>query len=428
MGKPFKDTLSLEDALRINGPMAFNIMLKPAGSLCNLDCQYCYYLDKSEIYGGHEPRMTEEMLETVVREYIQANDVPEVTFNWHGGEPLVLGLDFYKKALEFEHRYAAGKTVHNTLQTNGTLLTQEWVEFFRKNQFLIGISIDGPKDIHDRYRKDKAGRPTFDRVLSGVRLLREGGVEFNTMSTVNRYSEGRGLEVYQFLKSLGTRFMQFMPVVEHVKYPLGPDGKPVKRARPFIVNPSAEGSVLAPWSVSDIGFGRFMCDIFDRWVRNDVGTWYVNLFDATLANWCGVMPGSCVYAKTCGGNSVIEHNGDLYACDHFVYPEYLLGNITDKSIRDMMQSERQLRFGTDKRNTLPGRCARCKYLFACNGECPKHRFNRTESGDTGLNALCEGYRMFYAHVDKYMGIMRSLLEQQRPPAEIMLQFRLGLLM
>ena len=427
MGKPFQDTLSLEDALRINGPMAFNIMLKPAGSLCNLDCQYCYYLDKSEIYGGHEPRMSLDMLETVVREYIQANDVPEVTFNWHGGEPLILGLDFYKKALEFERRYADGKIIHNTLQTNGTLITREWADFFRDNDFLIGISLDGPKDIHDRYRKDKAGRPSFDRVIAGLQLLQQGGVEFNTMSTVNHFSEGRGLEVYQFLKSLGSRYMQFMPVVEHVKYPLDANGKPLKHARPFIVNPSAEGSVLAPWSVSDIGYGRFMCDIFDWWVRYDVGTYYVNLFDATLANWCGAMPGTCVHARACGGNSVIEHNGDLYPCDHFVYPEYLLGNITDKSIREMMQSDKQVRFGTDKRGTLPTKCFRCKYLFACNGECPKHRFNRTERGDTGLNALCEGYRLFYTHVDKYMGIMRSLLEQKRAPAEIMVQFRLGLL-
>ena len=415
MGKPLQDTLTLDDALRINGPMAFNIMLKPAGSLCNLDCQYCYYLDKSEIYGGREPRMSEEMLEHVVREYIQANDVPEVTFNWHGGEPLILGLDFYKKALEFERRYADGKVIHNTLQTNGTLITREWADFFRDNRFLVGISIDGPQDIHDRYRKDKTGRPSFERVIAGLGLLREGGVEFNTLSTVNHFSEGRGLEVYQFLKSLGSRYMQFMPVVEHVKYPMDRNGKRLRHGRPFIVNPSAEGSVLAPWSVSDIGYGRFMCDIFDWWVRHDVGTCFVNLFDATLANWCGVMPGTCVYAQACGG--------DLYPCDHFVYPEYLFGNITEKGIREMMQSDRQIRFGTDKRGALPTRCIRCKYLFACNGECPKHRFNRTESGDTGLNALCEGYKLFYSHVDRYMGIMRSLLEQKRSPAGIMALLR-----
>ena len=238
----FADTLTLQDAARIGGPLSFNIMLKPAGSLCNLDCNYCYYLDKAAIYGGREPVMTEEMLETVVREYIAANDVPQVSFNWHGGEPLVLGLDFYRKAVAFERKYADGKQILNTIQTNGTLLNREWTEFFRKNGFLVGISIGGPKDIHDRYRKDKGGAPTFDKVLRGVGLLYSGGVEFNTMSTVNKASEGRGLEVYQFLKSIGSRYMQFMPVVEHVKYPLNAAGKPVKGARPFIVDPKEENA------------------------------------------------------------------------------------------------------------------------------------------------------------------------------------------
>ena len=423
--KPFEHTLSLEDAQRISGPSAFNIMLKPAGSLCNLDCQYCYYLDKAEIYGGKEPRMTAAMLETVVRDYIQANDVPEVTFNWHGGEPLILGLDFYRKALELERQYADGKIIHNTLQTNGTLITSEWADFLDENDFLVGISIDGPADIHDRYRRDKGGFPTFDRVMSGLRKLQTAGAEYNTMSTVNRFSEGRGLEVYQFLKSIGSRFMQFMPVVEHVRYPLLPNGKTNKKARPFIVNPSTDGAILAPWSISDIAYGRFMCDIFDWWVRNDVGQYYVNLFDATLANWCGAMPGTCVHARVCGGNAVIEHNGDLYPCDHFVYPEYLLGNIRDNDIRSMMQSHKQTDFGLDKRAKLPAKCARCKYLFACNGECPKHRFNKTEHGDTGLNALCLGYYKFYDHVAPYMEVMKSLLKEKRAPAEIIPMARMG---
>jgi len=418
MGQPFKDQILLEDAVRITGPASFNIMLKPAGSLCNLDCHYCYYLDKAEIYGGKEPRITEEMLETVVREYIAANDVPEVTFNWHGGEPLVLGLDFYKKAMELERKYADGKTVHNTIQTNGTLLDAEWAEFFRKEDFLVGLSLDGPRDIHDKYRKDKGGFPTFDRVMKGLRILQSHGVQFNTLSTINKACEGRGLEVYQFLKSAGSQYMQFMPVVEHVKYPLDASGKPRKNARPYIVDPATEGAQLAFWSVSSMGFGKFMCDIFDYWVRNDVGRYYVGLFDATLANWCGVMPGTCVYSKTCGGNSVIEHNGDLYPCDHFVYTKYLLGNIREKSIRSMMESPEQVRFGIDKRNTLPSKCFRCKYLFACNGECPKHRFNRTETGDTGLNALCSGYYTFYDHTAPYMEKMKELLENKQPPAFI----------
>lgn len=410
MPKPFQDTLMLEDAVRINGPAAFNIMLKPAGSLCNLDCHYCYYLDKADIYHGNEPRMTLEMLETVIREYIAANDVPEVTFNWHGGEPLVLGLDFYRKAVEMEGKYAAGKTIHNTLQTNGTLLTREWADFFRGNGFLVGISIDGPEFIHDCYRKDKGGAPTFSRVLHGIELLRQGDVQFNTMSTVNNVSEGHGRQVYDFLKSLGSHYMQFMPVVEHVVY---------DKARPHIVDPSTSGATLARWSVSARGFGEFMCEIFDEWVCNDVGQYYVNLFDATLANWCGVMPGTCAYARTCGGNSVIEHNGDLYPCDHFVYPRYLLGNIKTDSIRSMMTSSKQLRFGIDKWNTLPDKCIRCKYVRLCNGECPKHRFNRTESGESGLNALCAGYRMFFEHTEPYMKVMKTLLEQKCAPANVM---------
>jgi len=422
MGQPFKDTVFIDDAIRINGPMAFNIMIKPAGSLCNLDCQYCYYLDKSEIYGGLEPRMSLEMLEIVVREYIKANDVPEVTFNWHGGEPTILGIDFYRKALEFENKYAGGKTIHNTLQTNGTLLNAEWADFFRRNNFLIGISLDGPKDIHDRYRRDKGGNPTFDRVVAGLKSLRDHGVEFNTMSTVNKFSEGRGLEVYQFLKSQDSRYIQFMPVVEHVKYPEGPNGKINKFGRPSIVCPDTPGSKLAPWSVSAFGYGRFMRDIFDYWVRNDVGTCFLNLFDATLANWCGVMPGTCAHAGICGGNSVVEHNGDMYPCDHFVYPKYRLGNIADRDIRTMMESVEQRKFGIDKRSSLPSKCIRCDYLFACNGGCPKHRFNKTESGDTGLNALCEGYRYFYSHTDKYMRAMKQLLEKHRPPADIMAVF------
>ena len=419
MPHPFQDMLLLEDAVRLTGPAAFNIMLKPAGSLCNLDCNYCYYLDKSDIYGGKEPRMSLEMLEEVIRAYIGANDVPEVQFNWHGGEPLVLGLDFYRKAMDLVRKHAGDKTVHHTIQTNGTLLTREWAAFFRENGFLVGISLDGPRDIHDKYRKDKGGAPTFDRVLRGLALLQEGGVEFNTLSTVNKVSEGRGLEVYSFLKSVGSRYMQFMPVVEHVRYPVDAAGRTLRKGRPVIVDPAAEGASLAPWSVSSRGFGNFMCDIFDYWVRNDVGRYYVGLFDATLANWCGVMPGTCAYARTCGGNAVIEHNGDLYPCDHFVYPKYRLGNIREQSIRSMMESPAQVRFGIDKRNRLPAKCFRCKYLFACNGECPKHRFNRTESGETGLSALCEGYFHFYDHSAPYMAKMKELLERQLAPAYVM---------
>ena len=414
----FRNTITLGDAQKMAGPRAFNIMMKPAGSLCNLDCAYCYYLDKAEIYGGREPRMSLEMLETVVREYIAANDVPEVQFIWHGGEPLVLGLDFYRRAVELQRQYADGKKVHNALQTNGTLITPEWARFFRENDFLLGVSLDGPRDIHDKYRRDRGGAPTFDRVLHGIEALYAAGVPFNTLSTVNACCEGRGLEVYRFLKSIGSHYMQFLPVVEHVKYPVV-NGRENRKGRPWIVDPQTEGAQLARWSVSDVGFGTFMCDIFDEWVRCDVGEYYVNLFDATLAGWCGVRPGQCTHADTCGDNAVLEHNGDLYPCDHFVYPQYRLGNIREQGIREMMESEAMVRFGIDKRNTLPRRCRTCQWLQLCHGECPKHRFNHTESGETGLNALCAGYRKFFAHTEPYMKKMRELLLQDQAPALVM---------
>ena len=413
MGHPFKDTISLDEAVhQSHGPLAFNLMIKPAGSLCNLDCHYCYYLDKAEIYHGRQPKMSLEMLETITEQYIQANDVPEVTFNWHGGEPLVMGLDFYKKAVEFQQKYASGKIIHNTIQTNGTLITHEWAAFFREHNFLVGISIDGPADIHDKFRKDKGGQPTFDKVMQGLTILRQRGVEFNTMTTINKASEGRGVEVYQFLKSIGSRYMQFMPVVEHVKYPVAPDGRTLKKARPYIVDPNEPGAQLARWSVSSQGFGKFMCDIFDYWVRHDVGCCFVNLFDAALAGHCGAQPGSCAYAATCGGNTVVEHNGDVYPCDHFVYSKYLIGNVNDVPLREMATSHQQQRFGLEKRNGLPSKCFTCKYGHLCHGECPKHRFNRTENGDAGLSALCGGYYMFYEHTLPYMLQMRDYILSQ----------------
>lgn len=415
-----KDTITLDDARRITGPLAFNLMLKPAGSLCNLDCAYCYYLDKSEIYGGVEPRMTVEELEKYVRCYIAACEMNEVTFNWHGGEPLVLGLEFYRKAIEFQQKYKGDKTIKNTLQTNATLVTDEWARFFAENGFLLGVSVDGPPEVHDRYRRDRGGAPTLERVIAGLRKLHAAGVEYNIMATINSASEGRGLEVYQFLNGLGSAFIQFSPVVEHVVHPMR-DGKPDKHARPHIVDPNTEGAILAPWSVSAVGFGRFICDIFDYWVRHDVGRVFVNFFDCTLANWCGVQPGTCSFAETCGGNAVVEHNGDVYSCDHFVYPKYLIGNIYRDSLAAMMSSPEQTRFGIEKRNSLPRKCLRCESWSLCHGGCPKHRFNSTETGQPTLNALCEGYRMFFTHSAPAMRKMKDLLMEGKAPALIMMQ-------
>ena len=406
-----KDTLTLQDAVRITGPQAFNIMIKPVGSLCNLKCSYCYYLDKAEIYGGKEPRMTVEMLEHFIREYISANDVPDVFFNWHGGEPLLAGLDFYRKAVELQRKYAHGKRIHNTLQTNATLITREWAEFFSAVGFLIGVSLDGPQTVHDRYRGGKGGASVFDRVIKGIMELYRAGVQYNVMATVNSQSEGRGVEIYRFLKSAGTRFIQFMPVVEHIR-----DG--------LIVSPETPGAKLASWSVSAAGYGQFLCDIFDCWVRNDVGKVFVNQFDAALACWCGVQPGLCAMAETCGGNSVIEHNGDLYPCDHFVYKDYLIGNVLETDLRTLMTSRKQVGFGIDKRNGLPRRCLGCRWFFACHGGCPKHRFNVTDKGETGLNALCEGYDMFFSYAAPYMEEMKKLLISGKPASGVMDMFRL----
>ena len=401
-----KDTLTLQDAVKITGPQAFNIMIKPVGSLCNLKCHYCYYLDKAEIYGGREPRMTEQMLEHFVKEYIRANDVVEVFFNWHGGEPLLAGLDFYRKAVAFQQKYAGSKKIHNTLQTNATLITPQWAQFFRANGFLIGVSLDGPQNVHDRYRGGKGGASVYDRVIRGIMELYRAGVQYNVMATVNKQSEGRALEIYQLLKSAGTRFIQFMPVVEHVK-----DG--------LIVSPETKGAKLASWSVSAAGFGKFLCDIFDYWVRNDVGKVFVNQFDAALACWCGVQPGLCAFAQTCGGNAVIEHNGDLYPCDHFVYQDYRIGNVLETDLRTLMNSQKQIKFGIDKRNGLPEKCLRCRWFFACHGECPKHRFNVTDKGETGLNALCEGYEIFFSHISPYMDEMKKLLMAGKPASGVM---------
>lgn len=403
-----RKTLTFGDAQKKTLPTAFSTMLKPIGSRCNLDCAYCYYLDKAGIYGGKEALMSDELLEEYIRQYIEGNKVDLVTFNWHGGEPLVAGKEFIRKAMALQKKYAGDKKIDNTIQTNGTLIDEEWCALFRENNFLVGVSLDGPRDIHDTFRKDKGGQPTFDKVVAGIEMMKREGVEFNTLSTVNRLSEGRGAEVYRFMKSLGSRYMQFLPVLEYTV--AGPAGRPV------IVPPSTEGAVLADWSVSAKGFGRFMCDVFDDWVISDVGNYYVQLFDVALAQWVGVPPALCSFAETCGDALVVEHNGDVYSCDHFVYPEYRLGNIADGNMAGMLNSNGQFRFGLDKRNTLPRHCLRCKWYFACRGECPKHRFDKAPDGEDGLNALCEGYRMFFSHVDPYMKYMKDLLERRMPPA------------
>lgn len=404
--------LTYDEILKRQRPRAFGSMVKPVGSACNLDCSYCYYLDKESIYGGREPKMSDELLERYIRQYIEGNRVDTVSFTWHGGEPMLAGLDFYRRAVALQKRYARGKRIENSLQTNATLIDDAWCDFLRENNFLVGVSIDGPRSIHDGNRRDKGGQPTYERVVRAIELMRRTGVEFNTMTTVNRLSEGRGREVYLFLKSIGSRFMQFMPVMEYTC-------RESPEARPHIVPPRTPGSQPGPWSVSARGFGDFMNDIFDEWVLNDVGRCYVQLFDVTLSQWYGVKPALCAFCDTCGDSLVVEHNGDIYSCDHFVYPEHRLGNLNDTTLVEAFSSQQQADFGAAKHNRLPEQCIRCRYRFACRGECPKHRFDRTSEGEEHLNALCEGYMAFFRHTEPYMRYMADLLRAKRPPALVM---------
>ena len=354
--------------------------------------------------------MSEELLETYIRQYIQGASQQTITFCWHGGEPLMAGLPFFRKAMELQRKYAGDKVIENTLQTNGILVNDDWCAFFKDNNFLVGLSLDGPEDIHDAFRHDCGGAPTFARVMKALELMNRTGVDFNILSTVNARSEGRGAEVYKFLRSLN-RYMQFLPVVEYVRQ------RPGKR--PLIVSPDEEDAVEAPWSVSAKGYGQFMCDVFDEWVKYDVGNWFVQLFDVTLANWCGVQPPLCAFGEVCGDGMVVEHNGDVYSCDHFVYPEYRLGNIMTSELADMYRSEDQQSFGRDKRDALPLECKRCNYYFLCHGECPKHRFGYAKNGEPYMNVLCEGYKMFFRHTDPYMRYMKMLIEKGQPASGVM---------
>ncbi len=405
--------ISFNDALKYAAPPAFNTMVKPVGSLCNLDCVYCYYLDKAgALYKGSHALMTEMILEEYIRQYITAVEMSEVSFLWHGGEPLLAGMKFYETAMRLQRKYAGGKRITNSIQTNGTLLSDEWCRFFHDNDFLVGVSIDGPREIHDARRVNRSGEPTFNKVIEAINRLIRHRVKYNTLSVVSNLSEGRGTEIYLFLKSLGSRYMQFLPVVEHILQSSSGE-------RPVIVVPDTPGSVPAPWNVSAKGYGRFMTDIFDIWVVRDVGSWYVQDFDMTLVQWVGAKPGLCVYAETCGDALAVEHNGDVYSCDHFVYPEYRLGNIMERELRDMYLSPEQFEFGINKRNNLPDKCLRCRFYFACRGECPKHRFLKSETGEGNLNALCEGFLHYFSHVAPYMDEMRRLILAKKAPSHVM---------
>ncbi|MBO5793694.1 MAG: anaerobic sulfatase-maturation protein [Bacteroidaceae bacterium] len=372
------------------------VMTKPAGAHCNLACDYCYYLEKQKLYqNGEKHVMSDQLTEVFVREYIQSQFGREVNFTWHGGEPMIRPLSYYKKVVRWQRQYAEGKTILNCLQTNGTLLTPEWCRFLHDEGWLVGISIDGPQNMHDAYRMKRNGAPTWEKVMQGIEMLDRYEVEWNAMAVVNDITAARPLEFYRFFRDeLECRYLQFTPVVERIHR--HQDGRHLAHVM------DGEEYAVAPFSVTPEAWGEFLCTMFDEWYRNDVGEMFVQTFEATLANWAGVTPGVCSLSDWCGHAAVMEHNGDIYCCDHFVFPEYYLGNIRNRGILDMLNSEKQMAFADMKTKGLPAQCHKCQWQFACHGECPRNRFVKTKDGEPGLNYLCEGYRRYFEHVAPYM--------------------------
>jgi uncharacterized protein len=396
----------------------FHLMTKPIGSRCNLDCSYCFYLEKEKLYtdaGGM--RMKPEVLETYVRDYIAAQPGPVVSFAWQGGEPTLLGVDFFRTAVALQAKYAGGKTIENAFQTNGVLLDDEWGVFLKEHRFLVGISIDGPRELHDAYRVDKGNKPTFDRVMAGIAVLNRHQVEFNTLTTVHRKNSPHPLLVYRFLKEIGSGYLQFIPIVE--RNAANPDTGLWLAPPPDHEDAAALDEQVTPWSVRPAEYGNFLTTIFDEWIKTDVGRIFVQQFDAALANWAGAPAGICIFSEKCGRALAVEHNGDVYSCDHYVYPRYQLGNLMNTALATMVDSPQQIAFGEAKSASLPRYCRECPVRFACHGECPKHRFLKTPAGEPGLNYLCAGYKKFFTHIDSPMKTMAALLDMRQAPANIM---------
>jgi uncharacterized protein len=393
---------------------SFHVMSKPTGPICNLDCSYCFYLEKEGLYTAHERwAMSEPVLESYIGQYIEAQPGDTVNFAWQGGEPTLLGVEFFRKAFELQQKYANGKRIQNALQTNGILLDDAWCEFLAEQRVLVGVSIDGPRALHDAYRVDKGGNGTFARVLRGIECLKKHDVEFNTLTTVHRGNEGHPMEVYRFLKEIGSRYLQFIPIVERKAAQPAVDGL-------VLIQPTFEGvAEVTAWSVNAQQYGRFLCAIYDEWVSRDVGRVFVQHFDVALESWLGMYASICIFRETCGAALALEHNGDLYSCDHFVYPEHKLGNVLEQSMEEMAGSAQQRQFGEHKAASLPKMCRECPVRFACHGECPKHRFLRTPDGEYGLNYLCDGYKLFFHHIDETMRFMAAELKGGRPPANVM---------
>ncbi|WP_207421072.1 anaerobic sulfatase-maturation protein [Desertivirga brevis] len=394
-------------------PYPFNFIAKPAGPTCNLDCAYCYYLEKEKLFPSASTFMSDLTLENFTRQYIQEQPGNEITFVWQGGEPCLAGIDFYKKALDLQKKYAHGKIVNNSFQTNGILLNDEWCSFFSKNNFLIGISIDGPEDLHDQFRVDKGQKGTFQKVLNAIELLKKHKVEFNTLTVVNNVNVEHPLRMYNFLKDIGSTYIQFIPLVERIVENEAPE-------QLKLVLPECKSeSRIASWSVPSLKFGRFLVDIFNEWLKRDVGTYFIQVFDATLANEAGQPAGVCLYGKDCNNALAIEHNGDVFSCDHYVYPDYKIGNVNTENVSSLLQNPDQLDFHKKKSEDLPAQCKNCRVYHYCHGECPKNRISTTRKGDLGLNYLCEGYKHFFGYVQPYMKFMANELKHKRAPANIM---------
>lgn len=406
-------------------PRAFHVMAKPTGAVCNLDCEYCYFVSKEQLYPGGAFGMSSEVHEAYIRQMLEAHQgQDEVVVAFQGGEPTMAGLDFYRRTIELERQFTRpGQKILNTIQTNGTLLDDSWGEFLSEHRFLVGISIDGPQELHDSYRVDKGGKPTFDRVMRGLEVLKRHCVDWNVLTTINAVNQYHGLRVYTFLRDqCEAEFIQFIPIVERSTAEMLPlaESRRLMRSeeRPFY---RQEGSHHTTRSVDAKQYGQFMVDVFEEWVRRDVGRVFVQSFDTALGHWLGEKGGVCVHAETCGVQTALENNGDLYSCDHFVEPDYLLGNITNEgqTLMDLVASPRQRNFGQEKLNSLTQSCRDCDFRFACNGGCPKDRFIDSPNGEPGHNYLCAGYQRFFRHIDSYMKIMATLLSAGRPASEVM---------
>jgi uncharacterized protein len=394
----------------------FHLLAKPTGATCNLDCSYCFFLSKELLYPGSRSRMAEEMLEAYIKQLIEAHASPEVNVAWQGGEPSLMGLPFFERSIEYANKYRKpGQTIVYTFQTNGTLIDDDWARFFKKHDFLIGLSIDGPREMHDAYRVDKGGQPTFEKVMRGLRALQRHGVEYNVLTTLHAANADHPVAVYRFLRDeVKAKHMQFIPIIE--RYTDSVEEWKSWRDRPLYVQ---EGVNVTSRSITGEQFGTFYIGVFDEWVKHDVGSVYVQLFDSTLENWYQGSTSLCVYKPTCGSALAIEHNGDVYSCDHFVEPKHKLGNIAEKPLIDLVNSPQQRWFGQHKQTSLPKYCRECDVRFACHGGCPKDRFINTPDGEPGLNYLCAGYKLFFHHVDRPMKTMVSLLNADRAPSDIM---------